>query len=233
MKSQLIASTFLFGTCAYAIAADAVIIDQAPEVVVDSSFNWTGGYVGGQIGYMWGGGHLDFAVDGFGDPEPDGFIGGVYIGYNHQMSNNIVLGVDADVAFGEVEGFGPGFAEDGSPASPGSGVQQDLNWNGALRLRAGYAMDRFLPYIAGGLAVGDVDAEIFDTGVSVASFSETYVGWTIGAGVEFAFTENMIGRFEYRYTDFGDEDFPATIGADTFNLDLQTHDVRFGLSWLF
>jgi outer membrane immunogenic protein len=216
-----------------ALAADAVIIDPAPEVIIDSSFSWTGIYIGGQIGYMWGEGHLDFDVDGYGDPDPDGFIGGVYVGYNHQLPSGLVLGVDADAAFGDVEGFGDGFQDDGTPATPGSGVQQDLNWSGAVRLRAGFAMDRFLPYIAGGVAFGDVEAEIFDSGVPVVSVSETYVGWTIGVGVEAAFTDNLIGRFEYRYTDFGDEDFAATVDAGAFNLDLQTSDIRFGLGWLF
>jgi outer membrane immunogenic protein len=231
MRRILLASTLLCGMSSYVLAADAIVEDAVVELA--PAFNWTGAYIGGQVGYLWGDGHLEFDGDGFGDPDPDGWQGGVYIGYNYQMANNVVLGVEADAMFGDVEGFGDGFQDDGTPATPGSGVQQDLNWNGAVRLRAGYAVDRFLPYIAGGVAFGDVDAEIFDTGVSVASFSETYVGWTIGAGVEYAFTDNMVGRFEYRYTDFGDEDFPATIDAEGFNLDLSSSDVRFGLSWLF
>jgi outer membrane immunogenic protein len=206
MRKTLLASTLLCGMSSYVLAADAIVEDAVVELA--PAFNWTGAYIGGQVGYLWGDGHLEFDGDGFGDPDPDGWQGGVYIGYNYQMANNVVLGVEADAMFGDVEGFGDGFQDDGTPATPGSGVQQDLNWNGAVRLRAGYAVDRFLPYIAGGVAFGDVDAEIFDTGVSVASFSETYVGWTIGAGVEYAFTDNMVGRFEYRYTDFVTKIFP-------------------------
>jgi outer membrane immunogenic protein len=114
-----------------------------------------------------------------------------------------------------------------------AGDDLDLDWEGAARLRLGYAVDRFLPYIAGGVAFGKVDLErIDDLGASLGSTDETFTGWTVGVGLEYAFTDNFIGRAEYRYTDFGNEDMtindlPAT------NVDLTTNDVRLGIAYKF
>jgi outer membrane immunogenic protein len=60
--------------------------------------------------------------------------------------------------------------------------------------------------------------------------SDTYVGWTVGAGLEYAFTNNLIGRIEYRYTDYGDETHPPSIIVPHTD-DLQTSDVHLGVSY--
>src|SRR5690606_14463473 len=121
------------------------------------------------------------------------------------MPSNVVVGIEADIAYANIDGFGGGFDSGGIAAPPGYGNDVDVNWTGAVRARLGYAVDRFLPYIAGGVAFADVDftdndSPDFDTD------GDTMVGWTIGAGVEYAFTDALIGRLEYRYTDFGSAD---------------------------
>ena len=87
-----------------------------------------------------------------------------------------------------------------------SGVQ------GSVRARAGYAFGRFLPYVTGGVAIGSfyTDAQVFGTDLDgVTNFaasgtkSATRVGWTFGAGVEYAVNNHWSLRAEYRYTDFG------------------------------
>ena len=218
MKKLLLAlSLSLLASSAY--AADAIIAEAAPV------FSWTGGYIGLQAGYAWGNGNVDqIGGPGFIDTDPDGFLGGVYGGYNYQMSNNIVIGAELDVVYANVDGSGQVFLAPGVPA--GVSATEELNWSGAARLRLGYAADRFLPYIAGGVAFGDIDISN-DNGPG--SFGDTFTGWTIGVGLDYAMTDNLLLRAEYRYTDFGSESF-EDFGSE---VDLKTNEVRFGIAYKF
>lgn len=228
MKKLFLTSAFLLGLSGIASAADAVVLEPTPEASLAPVFTWTGGYVGLQAGYLWGDGHSSYATGAFADPDIDGWLVGGYVGYNYQMANNIVLGIDADLAWSNADGFGDGMLAVGIPVGPGTGDLYELTWSGAARLRVGYAMDRFLPYLAGGLAFGDVDVTPFTAGVAGTTVGDNMVGWTIGAGVEYAFTDNLIGRAEYRYTDFGDFDIAPAASAE-----LTTHDVRLGIAYKF
>jgi outer membrane immunogenic protein len=225
MKKFLLAATLLCGVTGSAFAADAIV--QEEVIVTPAAFNWTGGYVGGQVGYLWGDGNFTSAA-GDADVNPDGWLGGIYAGYNYQMANNVVLGVDADFAWTG--------ADDSSPAMIGlvqvGRLDTELQWEGAVRGRLGYAVDRFMPYVAGGVAFGHMKGSAYDiNGVFQGSDSDTSVGWTLGAGVEYAFTDNMLFRAEYRYTDFGD--FGGTVQGFDSRTDLTTNDIRFGIAYKF
>jgi outer membrane immunogenic protein len=229
MKKLLLASTLLCAMSGYALAADAVI-EAPPEAYVAPVFSWTGGYIGGQVGYLWGEGDADSDdLDATSEIEPDGWLGGVYVGYNYQFTNNVVLGIDADFAWTG--------ADDSSAVFDGGGAQiatldSELDWEGAVRARLGYAVDRFLPYVAGGVAFGRLSGEAFDPGgASLGEADETNTGWTLGVGLEYAFTDNIIGRAEYRYTDFGDFDF--NVDGNDITADLTTNDVRLGIAYKF
>lgn len=219
MNRLLVAlSMSLLATTAF--AADAIVEET---VIVAPGFTWTGGYIGGQVGYAWGDGHADDILGDYTDPDPDGFLGGVYIGYNQQLSNNIVIGGELDVAYADVDGTAD-VLSGGVPA--GAQFTQELKWSGAARVRLGYAVDRFLPYIAGGVAFGKIEG---GNSGNTDEFSDTYTGWTLGAGTEYAFTDNLIGRVEYRYTDFGEESFQSGV----VNQDLSTNEVRLGIAYKF
>jgi outer membrane immunogenic protein len=183
----------------------------APDVTYnpEPAFSWTGFYVGGLVGYEW----ADVDTDVAGDFETDNFLGGVFTGYNFDMGNGLVLGVEGDVTYHDQS------AESG-------GVEFGTDWNGTLRGRIGYAMDRFMVYGTGGLAVANAEA---DDGV--VSDSQTAVGWTAGAGVETAFTNNVFGRVEYRYTDLGSDEFSLS-GGDV-DADLSSHGVMVGVGVKF
>jgi outer membrane immunogenic protein len=229
VRKLLVASTFLCAMSGYALAADAVVIESSPEVIVAPVFSWTGGYFGGQVGYLWGEGDFVSEDDTTAEIEPDGWLGGAYIGYNYQFDNNVVLGGDADFAWTGADDSASAF--DAAGALIGT-VDSELEWEGAVRVRLGYAVERFLPYVAGGVAFGRLSHDVFNGGgVLLGSDDDTSVGWTIGAGVEYAFTDNLIGRAEYRYTDFGDFDF--AISDFTATTDLQTNDVRLGIAYKF
>lgn len=223
MRQILLALPCMVLMAGAAQAADALQYEAPP-----AGFVWTGGYVGAQAGYAWGRSHLNVVGSGnFADPDPDGFLGGVYAGYNHQFANNVVLGVEADVAVADINGSSPGFFSTGA-VFPGVEVSGDAKWTGAVRARAGYAVDRFLPYLAGGVAFTKYKSTVNDNG-NIASESQSLTGWTVGAGVEYAFSDQLIGRVEYRYTDFGDKDFFD--GQE--KIDLKTHDLRIGIAYKF
>lgn len=217
MRKLLIAIGLGFAGLSPALAADALV--DIPQDM-SPSFSWTGGYVGLQAGYGWS--DVDRDTGTFANSyDADGFVGGLHAGYNHQWGN-FVLGVEGDIEYSDMSG------DDGGAG--GTIDQVEINWMGSLRARAGFAIDRALIYGTGGVAFADIDQNNV-SGVPV-SFSDTYVGWTAGAGVEYAFTDNFTGRLEYRYTDFGSETYtPAGLAA--FTNDITNHAVRIGLSYKF
>jgi outer membrane immunogenic protein len=120
-----------------------------------------------------------------------------------------VVGLEGDADWANIKGSGV-FAE----------TKNDFL--ATIRGRVGYSFDRFMPYVTGGLAVGNVKA-------SDAFFSkdETNAGWTVGAGVEFAFAPQWTAKVEYLYVDLGDVDLAG------LKTDFYTNVVRGGVNYRF
>lgn len=205
------------------------------------TFSWDGGYGGVQAGYVWG--KSQYSEPGYSQPgtinyDPKGAMGGLYGGYNWQLGSNLALGVEIDLSGSNVDGDSPYIDSTGHPF-PGASGQADLRWSGALRGRLGYAADRFLPYLAGGIALGSYEygAGVHHNGQYDAfTMSNVRIGWTVGAGMEYAFTNKLSGRFEYRYTDFGDKtlDVNETGNWAVGNkVDLKTSEIRVGIAYKF
>jgi outer membrane immunogenic protein len=197
-------------------------------------FSWTGIYIGGDIGYGWGksDGLSTNAAGLFPTPysfNPNGVIGGGFIGANYQF-NQFVIGVEADWQAADLDG-----AQD-IPAIGGSiHVSTKVNDYGSLRGRLGFAWDRFLIFGTGGWAWGNGHTFYGVTGAPPAvTRNINSSGWTAGAGVEYAFTNNWLARLEYRYTDLGTQSYvdPATNSADTGN-PVTINDIRLGLAYKF
>jgi outer membrane immunogenic protein len=227
MKCILTATTLILMTGS-AFAADA----WEREGGSPATFSWSGLYAGIHLGYADG--SSDLFIDGGGplfnaSVDPSGFIGGVQIGVNHQLANGIVLGAEVDATYNGVDGMAP------IPAANAI-VASDVEWSGSARLRAGYAFDRTMPYVTGGIAAANYKLDLYSipSGNSATIHSETHIGWTAGAGVEQAFTDRWTARIEYRYSDFGEE-ILSTVGGliPDGNVDLSTHDVRVGLNYRF
>src|SRR5690606_19687493 len=108
-------------------------------------------------------------------------------------------------------------------------VVQKINATGAVRARIGYAMDRWLPYASGGIAFADVSQRLIGAD---ENFNTHYTGWTAGVGTEYAFTNNMIFRAEYRYTDFGTKAFDNKFGPPV-HIDLKANSFRLGFAYKF
>lgn len=236
----LVAATALLATPA--LAADAIVYNEPAPVVTDT-FSWTGGYVGVSAGYAWGKSPFrNRSDDGEGGEyvegtnyDPDGFLGGLYAGYNKQLNNNVVLGVDADLNIANIKGEGSDYFDYTHGDIYGAYPSSKMKWNGAVRARLGYAYDRIMPYIAGGVSFGEYKFDLQDTFDGFMLFSEksTKTGWNIGAGVDYAVTDNIILRAEYRYTDFGSKTFHGLWYEDTGKIKLSTHDVRVGVAYKF
>lgn len=231
------AAIILFGPAAH-----------AADIIEPAAFDWTGPYIGLQAGYGFGESDVEGErsdpdvvtlpeVEALVDSDPveppdnsgsiglEGFVGGLHAGYNWQ-SDSLVLGLEGDIEYSDMSG---------DTDTPWSKIEQDIDWLGSLRLRAGFAMDRTLIYATGGLAVGEVDMRISDIDFGSNDNNETAWGWTIGGGVEYAFTDDLSGRLEYRYTDLDDTDLGSTTPEIGSSVDFSNtfHAVRAGLSWHF
>jgi outer membrane immunogenic protein len=215
MKNRIIlcVSGLLTMVAAHADAADAVM-DPDPIPIVNS-FNWGGAYIGGEVGYGFG--RTRFSEAMIGNLRPRGILGGGYAGYNFDIGNNIILGVDGDFS-----GAGVDRTASIVSGSVSGDYKSALRWSGAIRPRIGYAMDRFLPYIAGGVAFGQIrdSLTLQATSTSAAtsdSQSRTKTGWTIGG----------------RYTDFGNRTINFNGVTEDFKQKLTTHDIRLGVAYKF
>jgi outer membrane immunogenic protein len=231
LRRTLLASAGAIALTGAAFAAD--LSSRAPPPVFlppPPVFTWTGFYIGINAGGHFGGSKTEFTgtdddVFGLGTaldqgliPQTgangsSGFIGGGGFGYNYQI-NSFVLGLEVDfdgatghsnlnTAFGANTGLLPVFFN-------GS---QSLDWFGTLRGRLGWTpVDHLLIYGTGGLAFGNSVAS-FSVVQSTANpplsdfaSSSRSVGWTVGAGLEYALPNdwsNWSVKVEYLYYDLG------------------------------
>jgi outer membrane immunogenic protein len=213
------------------LAAAGCVLCAGSATAQDATYNWSGAHVGAQIGYGWADSELDFGLT----PshivtfDDNGFVGGAYAGYNFQFTNGVVVGIEGDAILSSISTRNvPGV----TPAGPVAGYRygSDQEWAASFRARLGYAMDRVLPFVTAGISVASY--EHFQTGTAPFSESKTYGGWAIGAGLEFAATDHLIIRSEYRYSDFGSNRFHP-VGWTAHEVDLTTHDLRFGIAYKF
>ncbi|WP_029005647.1 outer membrane protein [Azorhizobium doebereinerae] len=211
MKSVLVSGVLASALLAApAMAADlARAPTPAPAIVTAAppAFSWTGFYIGANAGYAWGSGTGAADANGL---NPDGWLGGGQVGYNYQFQNNMLVGLEADVQGSDI-------------GSSNGALSSKLDYFGTVRARLGYAFDRVLPYVTGGFAWGN--NKISTPGISE---SNTLTGWTAGAGVEYALTNNWTARAEYLYTDLGKGNYNA-IGEAGVN----ASTARLGVNYKF
>lgn len=211
-----------------ALAADLPMrtYTKAP-MYIESVFNWTGFYVGGNFGYSLGrssntetiSNSLTGAIVATGTSRDNvnGVIGGGQFGYNWQMSNWLV-GLEGDFQGSRESGNAilvcPGCGN--GPSDITSVLTQKLAWFGTVRGRAGVLVTpAVLLYGTGGLAYGEVDTAGSISGQAVqgpgtATFpnlNSTRVGWTAGAGIEGRIGGNWTAKLEYLYMDLGTVNF--------------------------
>jgi outer membrane immunogenic protein len=226
-----------------------------------SCFDWSGFYIGGFGGYKRSNVDPDLTLSGswntvpqardFGeaagsrDLDNDGGEAGGLIGYNFQR-NCWVLGIEADGGYlwaRHSHDSGEILAANTSPFHIRSSFQTHYLFTAAPRV--GYILGRWLPYVTGGLAVGDLkyEQELAFPGIGVrerrGDHSQTNAGWTIGGGLQYALTSHWAMRAQYQYIDLGDIDFDSQFGTivgpglSHHDVELTEHNVSFAIMYKF
>lgn len=185
---------------------------------------WQGLYLGLNGGY----GYSDT-----GTVENDGFIGGGQVGYNWQR-DTLVFGVEGDYQAADLSGH-----QDHIWPGAFGRAESDINWFSTLRGRIGYAPGRTLMYLTGGIAWADIDnAMLEQNGATTIAYTGggTEVGYTLGGGVEYAWSSSVTTKLEYLYMDFGDTKLTG-LGSDgnvyTRKTDNDAQVVRLGVNFKF
>jgi outer membrane immunogenic protein len=238
MKKLLLASAAmlaLFGGSATAadLAVKQPVYRAPPPVYV---FSWTGCYIGGNVGGVWI--RKDetltttFGPAGpgtaFGSHDADSVIGGVQGGCNYQVGG-WVFGVQGDYSWTDANGS---HVNSRFPTWTDSSNTKSL---ASVTGRVGYAWDRLLGYVKGGGA-WEKDDYTITAPFGIATASETRSGWTVGVGLEYAFTNWLTGFVEYDYYDFGTRSNAFITPAGTpFSIDIKETKnlVKVGLNWKF
>ncbi|OEO27946.1 hypothetical protein VW23_006995 [Devosia insulae DS-56] len=204
-----------------AFAADLIISEPAPAVgyVTPAGGNWDGVFVGAFAGYGWG---TLTTEDGYlGDVagteyDATGWQVGVAAGVNFTVSEAIVAGLVADIAWSDLGGD-----------FVGGDLESNTDWQGSLRGRIGFDGGAFLPYVTGGLAFAN---NTLTDNAGVFEDTQTHIGWTLGAGVEFAVADNVSLDLQYRYSDFGSKTYDLAAPTD---YSLTSHAVTAGVNFRF
>jgi len=178
----------------------------AGPAMADPSGDWSGTYVGGFLG----GNMTDFKRDAGSDSS---FLGGVDVGHNWQR-DHMIIGLEGD------------FSKFNTHVGNG-GTKFTEDWMGTARARAGYSLDRFMPYVTGGLAMTDTVYKVSGAGLD----EEIAPGFTAGGGVDAHIAGNWFGRVEYLYTDVPSN--ATTIGNTRVNGGSGDHALRFGVNYKF
>jgi outer membrane immunogenic protein len=205
-------------------------------VIVDPAYNWSGFYLGVHAGYIWGRSRVfDNGVLTESGAPTDGFVGGLLAGYNRQMGP-LVLGLEGDFGWSNAQGHGTVVVPPPPPPPPlppGPNAYH-LMWDSHFVGKVGFTSDRWLLFATGGIAIAGFS---FQEGVPPGTLPSnripaTYVGFSIGGGAEYAFTQHLLGRLQYIYDDFGGRSY-TTADGDTYRVNLTSQTLRGGLSWKF
>lgn len=198
-------------------------------------------------------------------PKLSGFMGGLYAGSNIDLSNGLILGVDTDIMWSNKDDTKTGKTSVIIPEhinyinkllkEASINIEKDAlvegakrthsftfkeKWAGATRVRIGFAAERIMPYVAGGIAYTQLQdtASISITGKdsdkviasgTLSDETKTLVGYALGVGADLAMTNNIIFRAEYRYSDFGKKKF----SNDKSETSYKTNDFRVGVAYKF
>jgi outer membrane immunogenic protein len=208
---------------------------MAADVVEPAPFDWTGPYVGVNVGATIFDDNLDLSgglipgqLSG-GDGSETDVTFGAQVGYNFQ-TDNLLLGIEGDFNYLN--------ADDDLLLTGKGGAkwESDHDWFATIRARAGLVSDQTLFYITGGVAFLDSSYELTDLAFGASEGDDdTLVGWTNGGGVEYAFSEDWSAKIEYLYADFGSVDEKVSGGLGTFkgSADPELHVIRAGLNYHF
>ncbi len=189
--------------------------------------DWSGMYVGGQLGYANGDATMPYG--GIGGPtttpqpdaDLDGWTIGGRIGFNWNPGS-WVFGVEGDLDYSDISG------DDGGGGGDINGVE--TNWQTSIRGRAGFlATPSFLIYGTAGWTYMDAEATVDNA--PTESISGEFTGWTYGIGGEWAFSETMSGTVEWRHDEYDGERFSFPVNGYDETISPTLDFVRVGVNW--
>jgi outer membrane immunogenic protein len=231
--SAAVAISAIVGIGAASAADMAPRYTKAPPMVVDPAYNWSGFYLGAQVGYAWNAQDnytrefRGVVPDGFFQPyRTEGVVGGLHGGYNWQF-RQFVLGIEADGEGADIRG--------GYRLANASGTDFRLRDQASIRGRLGVAYNNSLFYVTGGAAFTDIQHTYVSANIVFEGISSERTGYTVGAGWEYGFAANWSARLEYRYTDFGTYRDNSLVAFPGFMYEDHPiyHTVRGGISYRF
>ena len=223
-KLGFLSATMLIVLSSVGFAAD-LPSKKAPAVMADGplAFSWTGAYVGASVGI--GADHSTFDYQTPNVPSNgNGSLFGIQAGYNYQMGS-FVAGLEANADIVNIRGSAP-------CPGPSYGCRHNETFNGALRGRLGFAGDRFLAYVTGGVAFANIRERAVNS--TLVSFGQTKgtTGWTLGAGVEYAFTNHWSVGLEYAYSSYGAKKYIID-GGTVIKAKVHSNVVKVGVNYHF
>jgi outer membrane immunogenic protein len=234
MKRILLASVAAAaaGMAGPAVAADLAVkapVYKAPPPVV-AVYNWTGFYVGGNVGGVWASDDITWVSNkavfgvafgtvldaaGTGRINASGVTAGGQVGFNYQVNDVLVWGAEADLNY-------TGLSDSRNvpvppPGVPGTFVNSTLEskWLATIRGRVGFLpVQSLLLYVTGGVAFAGVKTSDFaffaaDGSNNFAANDTTRIGWTAGGGAEWAWSPSWSLKGEYLYVDLGNVSYTS------------------------
>lgn len=190
-----------------------------------SAQDFSGPYVGAQIGYAWSdaempygnvGGPFVFSQD---DANIDGVVLGGRAGMNWQ-NGSWIFGVEGDVEWADMSG------DDGGSGGDVNGV--DVNWQGSIRGRLGYAFDPTTAvFVTAGWQFQDVDADSPTDG----DVNETIDGFVYGIGLEHRYNDRWSATIDYRHADMNEQRFSFPIDNYDEGITTDSDTVRIGFNY--
>ena len=228
-----------FGLAALAgpsFAADSSSARQTP-VFLDPPpyFSWSGFYVGADIGGGLANLNAKSALGTF-NSSASGVIGGARVGYDAHL-DQLVIGLEGDF-------YGAGISSNKTFPVADLNLERSQDWLAAINGRLGYGVYRTQFYALGGVAFTQGTSN-FTAGPTLAPLvaglglptrvgvTHTFTGVDVGGGVEYGFTDNVIGRLEYRYYYFGGWNYPGNGWIQQTQASLNDNVVTLGLSYKF
>ena len=209
-----LAGAAILATSISAQAADLGGRYKAPAYTAPAYFNWSGFYVGINGGYGFG--KADWPTGAPDSATLTGYLIGATLGYNYQFGS-FVVGIEGDIDYSTVKGNCGIFA-----------CSTNMKYFGTGRARLGYAWDRWLPFLTGGVAVANLE----NSGPS-ASESVTKIGWTAGLGLEYAFAGPWSAKLEYLYTDLGTTSCGTCFAGSPQDVNVKVNAIRLGVNYRF
>jgi outer membrane immunogenic protein len=255
MKRSLLASVALLGGIgSAAMAADLpppmAPPPRAPAVYYPPPpvYNWTGFYIGGNLGAAWnsGGSVSDsFGSTFTGSGQTTKFTGGGQVGVNYEFWGGVVVGAEA--MFVWLPNTTNTFNVTGGGVATGNTASATLNsrWLTTATGKLGYAWNTVLVYGKGGgawVGADNPNLTVNGLGQTLSSSTTNNFGWTAGVGIEWAFAGNWSARAEYDFIGLQNQSLTVagggpfagdTINFNNRNISLLTAGLnyKFGGGW--